>query len=317
MEQKQKILGVLGPTASGKTALAIALAQRLYGEVISNDSMQIYKGMLIGTAAPTKAEMETVPHHMIGAVSPGTDFSCADYAAMAAPIADEILSRGKLPIFCGGTGLYLDAVLYESGLSHSPGDPMVRAAFEAVALEKGADALHQLLAVVDPVSAAAIHPNNVRRVIRALEIYETTGIPKSQFDGLTPGAQAKYDCTRVVLSFSSRALLYARIDQRVDEMMEAGLLAEVEVLYKAGLLQGESPAAQAIGYKEFLPYFARECTLDAAVEAVRRNTRRYAKRQITWMRRYPDALEVQADRHGQMRSTGEVAEEVCQRLCMA
>lgn len=316
MEQKKKILAVLGPTASGKTAVAIALARRLSGEVISNDSMQIYAGMSIGTAAPTQAEMGEIPHHMIGGVTPGTDFSCADYAAMAAPIADEILSRGKLPIFCGGTGLYLDAVLYESGLSDSVGDPMVRAAFEAIAAEKGADALHQLLAAVDPPSAAAIHPNNVRRVIRALEIYETTGLPKSQFEGLSPQAEAKYDCTRVILSFSSRALLYERIDQRVDKMMEAGLLDEVQALYKAGLLQGESPAAQAIGYKEFLPYFAGECTLDEAVEAVRRNTRRYAKRQITWMRRYTDALVVQADRDGQMRSTEEVEQEVCGQLCI-
>ena len=136
MEHKQKIVGILGPTASGKTALAIALARALSGEVISNDSMQVYKGMSIGTAAPTPEEMGEIPHHMIGVVSPAADFSCADYADMAAPIADEILSRGKLPVFCGGTGLYLDAVLYESGLSDSTKNPMVRAAFEAVAIEK-------------------------------------------------------------------------------------------------------------------------------------------------------------------------------------
>ncbi len=314
MEHKQKIVGILGPTASGKTALAIALARALSGEVISNDSMQVYKGMSIGTAAPTPEEMGEIPHHMIGVVSPAADFSCADYADMAAPIADEILSRGKLPVFCGGTGLYLDAVLYESGLSDSTKNPMVRAAFEAVAIEKGADALHQLLAAVDPPSAAAIHPNNVRRVIRALEIYETTGVPKSQFQGLTPDTEANYACTRVVLSFSSRPLLYERIDRRVDDMLASGLLKEVKTLYEAELLQGNTPAAQAIGYKEFLPYFAGECMLEEAVDAVRRNTRRYAKRQITWMRRYPDALVIQADTDGCMRPTEALVEEICERL---
>ena len=297
MEHKQKIVGILGPTASGKTALAIALARALSGEVISNDSMQVYKGMSIGTAAPTPEEMGEIPHHMIGVVSPAADFSCADYADMAAPIADEILSRGKLPVFCGGTGLYLDAVLYE-----------------AVAIEKGADALHQLLAAVDPPSAAAIHPNNVRRVIRALEIYETTGVPKSQFQGLTPDTEANYACTRVVLSFSSRPLLYERIDRRVEDMLASGLLKEVKTLYEAELLQGNTPAAQAIGYKEFLPYFAGECMLEEAVDAVRRNTRRYAKRQITWMRRYPDALVIQADTDGRMRPTEALVEEICERL---
>ena len=150
MEQKKKVLAVLGPTASGKTALAVSLARRLFGEVVSNDSMQIYTGMTIGTAAPTEEEMGGIPHHMIGTVSPRTEFSCADYAAMAGPIVEDILSRGKLPIFCGGTGLYLDAILYEDGLSDGGKNPAVRAAFEAVAQKNGADALHELLAAVDP-----------------------------------------------------------------------------------------------------------------------------------------------------------------------
>lgn len=317
MEQKKKVLAVLGPTASGKTALAVSLARRLRGEVVSNDSMQIYAGMAIGTAAPTEEEMGGIPHHMIGTVSPGTEFSCADYAAMAGPIVEDILSRGKLPIFCGGTGLYLDAVLYEDGLSDGGKNPAVRAAFEAVAQKNGADALHELLAAVDPKSAEEIHPNNVRRVIRALEIYETTGIPKSQFDGLHPNTEAKYDCKRIVLTFSSREFLYQRIDRRVDRMLEAGLVEEARQLYKEGLLQGDAPAAQAIGYKELLPYFAGECTLEEASQAICRNTRRYAKRQMTWFRRYPDALTVYADADGYMRDTEEVAKEVCEKLCMS
>ncbi len=314
MEQKKKILSVAGPTASGKTALAISLARRLDGEVISNDSMQIYTGMSIGTAAPTESEMENIPHHMIAAVPPTTDFSCADFAEMTAPIVEDILARDRLPVFCGGTGLYLDAVLYGDGLSDSTKNPAVRACFEAVAREQGADALHGLLAAVDPESAAAIHPNNVRRVIRALEIYETTGIPKSQFDGLSPTADAKYDCVRIVLSFQSRQLLYERIDKRVAEMMQAGLLEEVTGLYEAGLLREDAPAFQAIGYKEFLPYFAGECTLEQTVDEICRNTRRYAKRQITWFKRYTEAIVVSVDAHGQMRPTEQLAEEVCKKL---
>ncbi len=314
MEQKKKLFAVAGPTASGKTALAVSLAHRLEGEVISNDSMQIYMGMTIGTAAPTQAEMEGTPHHMIAAVPPTEDFSCADYAEMAVPVVEDVLARGRVPIFCGGTGLYLDAVLYGNGLSDSTKNPAVRACFEAVAREQGADALHGLLAAVDPASAAAIHPNNVRRVIRALEIYETTGIPKSRYDGLTPAADAKYDCTRIVLSFQSRELLYERIDRRVEGMMQAGLLREVTGLYEAGLLQEDKPAFQAIGYKEFLPYFSGAYTLEQVVEEICRNTRRYAKRQITWFKRYPDAVVVSVDKQGQMRPTEELAEEICERI---
>lgn len=316
MEQKKKVLAVLGPTASGKTALAIALARRLSGEVISNDSMQIYKGMTIGTAAPTREEMGEIPHHMIGTVPPGAAFSCADYAAMATPITEEVLARGKLPIFCGGTGLYLDAVLYGDGLSQSTKNPAVRAAFEKVAQEHGTDVLHGLLAAVDPASAAEIHPNNVRRVIRALEIYETTGVPKSQFDGLTPTSTAKYNCARIVLTFSSRELLYARIDRRVENMLKAGLIEEARRLYEDGLLGGDAPAAQAIGYKELLPYFAGESTLEAATQAICQNTRRYAKRQMTWFRRYKDAHIVYVDEDGQMRPTKALVQELCTALCL-
>ena len=276
--------------------------------------MQIYAGMTIGTAAPTRSEMENIPHHMIAAVPPTTDFSCADYAEMAAPIVEDILARGRVPVFCGGIGLYLDAILYCDGLSDSTKNPAVRACFEAVARDQGADALHGLLAAVDPESAAAIHPNNVRRVIRALEIYETTGIPKSQFDGLSSTAEAKYDCVRIVLSFQSRELLYERIDRRVDGMMQAGLPDEVTGLYEAGLLREDAPAFQAIGYKEFLPYFTGECTLEQFAAEICRNTRRYAKLQITWFKRYSEAIVVSVDAHGQMRPTEELAEEVCKEL---
>ena len=258
--------------------------------------------------------MENIPHHMIAAVPPTTDFSCADYAEMAAPIVEDILARGRVPVFYGGTRLYLDAILYGDGLSDSTKNPAVRACFEVVAREQGADALHGLLAAVGPESAAAIHPNNVRRVIRALEIYETTRIRKSQFDGLFPTAEAKYDCVRIVLSFQSRELLYERIDRRVDGMMQAGLPDEVTGLYEAGLLREDAPVFQAIGYKEFLPYFTGECTLEQVAAEICRNTRRYAKRQITWFKRYSEAIVVSVDAHGQMRPTEELAEEVCKEL---
>lgn len=314
MEQKNnKILAIAGPTASGKTGLAVALARRLGGEVISSDSMQLYRGMEIGTAAPTPEEMGGVPHHMIGVVPPEAEYSCAQYAADATAIADRLLADGVLPVFCGGTGLYLDAVLYGDGLSDAGADPAVRQRLEAFYQAEGADALHARLAAVDPEAAAAIHKNNVRRVIRALEIYETTGMPKSQFDGLSAARASRYDCTLVVLTFASRELLYGRIEARVDQMMAAGLLREAESLYQAGLLAGTS-AGQAIGYKEFLPYFAGECSLADAVDAIKQNTRRYAKRQITWWKRYPDAISVCVDNAGAMRDRTALVEEILLRI---
>lgn len=317
MEQKRnRIRAIAGPTASGKTGLAVALAQRLGGEVISSDSMQLYRGMEIGTAAPTPEEMGGVPHHMIGVASPETEYSCARYAADAAAIADRLLAGGVLPVFCGGTGLYLDAVLYGDGLSGAGADPVVRQRLEAFYQAEGADALHARLAAVDPEAAAAIHKNNVRRVIRALEIYEATGMPKSQFDGLSARRTPRYDCTLVVLTFASRELLYARIEERVDQMMAAGLLFEAEQLYQAGLLTGTG-AGQAIGYKEFLPYFAGECALADAVDAIKQNTRHYAKRQITWWKRYPDAVNIFADEHGVMRQRDALVEEILSRTAIS
>lgn len=294
----QKLIAVVGPTASGKTALAVELAHRLGGEVVSCDSMQLYRRMEIGTAAPTAEEMQGVPHHMIGVLEPDTPFSCADYTAQAEECIRAIAARGGTPILCGGTGLYLDSILHVSAFSAAEGTEEVRAALTDFAEIHGVQALHDRLAAVDAESAAAIHPNNVRRVVRALEIYETTGVPKSEWDRRSLVAEPKYDARLIVLDFHDRQKLYRRIDLRVTQMLEAGLENEVRSLFDAGLLDSRTVAAQAIGYKEFLPYFAGEISLEEAAEQIRLSSRRYAKRQLTWFRRYRDALWLYPDEQG-------------------
>lgn len=310
----EKIIAVAGPTASGKTALAVRLAKAVGGEVVSNDSMQIYRGMVIGTAAPVCGEMMGVPHHMIGCIEPSADFSCVDYAAAVRPIVSDIIGRGHIPVFCGGTGLYLDSVL-NSDFSDSGKDEALRASLSEFARNNGEEALHARLAEIDPEAAAATHPNNVRRVIRAIEIYETTGITKTEWDRRSTRRIPEFDAGIVVLEFVSRRLLYYRIEARVDAMMKDGLEEEVRGLWKAGLLAPELPAAQAIGYKEFIPYFEKKATLDETVEQIKINTRRYSKRQMTWFKRYPDAIRVFADTPSEkMRDTDEICAEVLEKL---
>lgn len=302
-----------GPTASGKTALAIEIAKRVGGEVISNDSMQIYRGMEIGTAAPTVEEMDGIPHHMVGVSDPTDEFSCADYAVRAREIIDEIVSRGKVPVFCGGTGLYLDSVLSVSDMSESGKDECIRERLAAFAEKEGADALHEKLRAVDPEAADAIHKNNVRRVIRAIEIWETTGITKTEWDRRSKERELPYDVSMAIIEFCDRELLYSRIDKRVHLMMEAGLLSEVETLFAKGLLSADKPAFQAIGYKEFIPYFEGTGTLCDCISAVQLSSRRYAKRQITWFRRYDSAVRLKADVNGNMRSTSELCTEFLEK----
>lgn len=294
----EKLIAVCGPTASGKTSFAIRLAQMLNGEVVSMDSMQIYRRMRVGTAAPTKEEMQGIPHHMIGICEPSDSFSCADYAARAEACIRDITARGKMPILCGGTGLYLDSLLRVSAFSEAEGNGEIRTALLAFAEAQGADALHARLASVDPVSAEAIHPNNVRRVIRALEIYESTGVTKTEWDRRSLALSPKYDAKILVLDFKDRELLYSRIDRRVDVMLADGLEDEVRALYADGLLDSCYVAAQAIGYKEFIPYLSGEGTLADAADQVRLSSRRYAKRQLTWFRRYADALWLYPDAEG-------------------
>ncbi len=284
---KPKILGVVGPTASGKTDFAIDLCLERGGEVVSCDSMQIYRGMDIGTAKPTAAEMRGVPHHMIDVADPCEDFSAARFSAMARGCIDDILSRGRLPVLCGGTGLYFDSVV--SGISYAENkiDPKLRRSLMSLAEENGAEYLHDMLRQVDPVSAEAIHPNNVRRVVRALEIYRQTGKPKSEVDKEQRG-EPLYDAEIYGLLWS-REELYERINKRVDVMIERGLIDEVRNLLDLGV-GTDSTAMQAIGYKEAAEYLRGECSLSEAVDKIKRESRRYAKRQMTWFKRNPDII---------------------------
>ncbi|MBR5152408.1 MAG: tRNA (adenosine(37)-N6)-dimethylallyltransferase MiaA [Clostridia bacterium] len=284
---KPKIFCVVGPTASGKTAFAIALAEKMQGEVVSCDSMQIYRGMDIGTAKPTKEEMRGIPHHMLDIVSPEENFSVADFVAGATQVIEEILSRGKMPILCGGTGLYVDSILNGISFSEEARDDAYRQELKALADAEGVEAVHRILMQADPDAAAEIHPNNVKRVIRALEIIKTSGKTKAEFDR-DARKESPYDAT-VYGMYLEREKLYRRIDLRVDMMMQQGLLDEVKELLNQGISM-QATAMQAIGYKEFSAYLQGECTLEDAVETVKRESRRYAKRQMTWFRRNPDIL---------------------------
>ena len=279
--KKIKLVAIVGATASGKSALAEALAIRLNGEIVSCDSMQIYRGMDIGTAKPTAEERARVPYHLIDVADPTEDFSMVDYISAAEAAVADIAARGKLPILCGGTGLYLDAFL--RGAPASPGgDPALRAELQRLTEEQGEEWLHKELAAVDPESAAAIHPANLRRVVRALEIYRATGVTKTEWDRQSRELPPRYDATVLGLCYRDREILYRRIERRVDEMIAAGLVEETKRLADAGVFAVSRTAAAAIGYKELLPYLAGEATLAEATEELKTATRRYAKRQITW-----------------------------------
>lgn len=298
---KPRVVAVVGATASGKTALAVSLCKRFGGEVISFDSMQIYRGMPVGTAQPTGAETEGVPHHLIGFLSPDVPFSCAEYVPLAKEKIREVLSRGKLPVLCGGTGLYLDSLLRGGSFEETGNDPDYREKLTALAQTHGADYLHDLLRAVDPESADAIHKNNQKRVIRALEIYHATGRTKSELDRASREHGSDYDATVLGIRYADRELLYRRIDERVDRMLADGLIDEARKLRDAGVFRVNSTAAQAIGYKELFGYLDGTDTLADAAETLKRATRRYAKRQITWFSANPDVHWVTADEDGRVR----------------
>lgn len=292
---KIKIIAVTGPTASGKTRLAIDLAKRLNGEIISCDSMQIYRGMDIGTAKPTKEELAEIPHHMIDIVEPYQSYSCSDYVRDAEHTISDIVARGRAPIFCGGTGLYLDRLLKGGNDSKATCDESLRSALQSFYEQNGADALHQKLAELDPDSAATIHKNNVKRVIRAIEICTVTGQKKSDIDKKNSELCDKYEALVLSLDFLNRELLYKRIDDRVDMMISNGLVDEVERLAADGVFVSSPTAAQAIGYKELLPYLRRERDLESCVDELKRASRRYAKRQLTWFNGKEYARKVYVD----------------------
>lgn len=280
------ILVITGPTATGKTALGIACAKTLHGEVVSADSMQIYKRMDIGTAKPTLEEMAHIPHHMIDVVEPSTSYSVAQYVKDATCCVDEILSRGKLPIVVGGTGLYIDSLLSGRTFADQPGDPAVRQALADRYDAIGGEAMRQALAEVDPQRAEKLHPGDKRRIVRALEVFQLTGKTITEHDEETRKLPPRYQATQIALTFADRALLYDRIDQRVDSMVEAGLFAEVQALLQEGL-DTSCTAMQAIGYKEVVRALHGELTASEAIHQIKQESRRYAKRQLTWLRRNP------------------------------
>ena len=279
---KPKILCVVGPTASGKTDYAVELALKCGGEVVSCDSMQIYKHMDIGTAKPTADGMKGVKHHMIDIIEPNESFSVARFSEMARECIDDILLRGKMPVLCGGTGLYFDSTINNINFIQMDTDEEYRKYLESAAKEFGNEYVYKILKRVDEESAESIHPNNLKRVIRALEIYKTTGKKKSELDK-EQLSEPLYE-PEITGLMRDREVLYDRINKRVDIMMEKGLVEEVSELIKMGI-DTEATSMQAIGYKEIIEYLDGKTSLSDAVDKIKRESRRYAKRQLTWFKR--------------------------------
>ena len=279
-----KIAVICGPTASGKTRLAVELALARNGEVVSADSMQIYRTMDIGTAKPTAEEMRGVPHHMLDVVDPTEDFSVARYVDMAAKCVEDILARGKLPILAGGTGLYIDSLL--SGRDFAAFDPnsQLRGRLGAEFAQAGGEVMLTKLAGIDPETAARLHPNDAKRIIRALEVFYATGKTISQHNLETQAIPPRYQAVTIELAFAQRADMWARIDERVDEMMEQGLVDEVKGLLERGV-PDKCTAMQAIGYKEMVAALRGDGDVWAAAEEIKLRSRQYAKRQLTWFAR--------------------------------
>jgi tRNA dimethylallyltransferase len=272
---------IAGPTASGKTALAVRVAERLGAEIISADSMQFYRGMEIGAGAPSAEELRRVKHHFIGFIDPSREFSAGLYASMARDVVDNLLSLGRIPVIVGGSGLYIRALL--DGLFEGPGkDPKIRERIYAEAREFGAAPLFERLTLVDPDYAHRIEPNDLRRIARALEVFELTGRPLSVLHHEHQESASRLDAVQVALDFP-RDVLYARINARVDAMLEAGLLDEVRMLIERGWA-GHIERLRSLGYREMAAHIRGECSLEEAVELMKMNTRRYAKRQLSWFR---------------------------------
>lgn len=279
---KPRVVAVGGPTASGKTALSVALARAFDGEIINADSMQIYKNLDVGTAKPSAEERQGIPHYLLDFLPPETPYSVADFTAAADPLIRDITARGRLPLVVGGTGLYITSLL--SGMAFAPEktDPAIRARLQARADTEGGAALYAELQRIDPDYAAQVHPNNLPRVIRALELFEATGRRMSDQRREARPAEAPYHALCLCLTCRDRAVLYSRIDRRVDEMVENSVLDEARQVYDHR--DAYRTAAQAIGYKEFFPYFEGTANLTECTERLKQATRNYAKRQLTWFR---------------------------------
>lgn len=282
-----KLVCVVGPTGCGKTRLGVELAKRLDGEVVSCDSMQIYRGMTIGTAAPTENEMDGVPHHMVGVVGPEENYSVARYAEDAARCVDDIISRGRQPVVVGGTGLYLNALLAGHGFAGGDKDGKCRAELEERWEKQGGEAMYAELLRIDPETAEVLHRNDKKRILRALEIWRETGKTMAQHNAETKQIPPRYDSVRIGLAYEDREEMKRAIDARVDGMVEAGLFEEVQSLLAAGVPRSAT-AMQAIGYKEALSFFDGRATREEAAAEIKLRSRQYAKRQLTWLRRDRD-----------------------------
>ena len=288
LELSAPVIAIVGPTASGKTDAAQIVAERLGGEVVSADSMQIYKGLDVGTAKATREEMQGVPHHLMDFLPPEETFSVADFVEAANREVQAICARGRLPILVGGPGLYIESFLNGVRFAQQKADPALREKLEQEAADLGLQAMHQKLADVDPDYAATVHPNNVGRVVRALELYYSTGKTMSRQRAESLPETPPFDSLVFCLAPSDRAQLYRRIDARVDRMLEAGLLEEAKLVFEN---RGRyRTAAQAIGYKEFFPYFEGTADLAACADKLKQASRNYAKRQLTWFRRMPNVV---------------------------
>lgn len=295
------IICIAGPTASGKTALAATLAKELNGEVVSCDSMQVYRRMDIGTAKPTLEEMQGIPHHMIDVAEPWEDFSVSRYCEMATPIVDDIISRGKTAVIAGGTGLYMDALIRGNAFAPFPATG-VRERLEAQADAEGMEAMLSRLRAVDPDAAGRLHLSDRKRILRALEVYLETGETITEHNRKTQAVPPRYSPLWLGLDFARRGELYRRIDLRVGLMLEQGLVEEIRGLLADGIPE-RATAMQAIGYKEFVDALDGRCTIEEAADQVRQSSRRYAKRQLTWFRRNKAI-------HWLIRDTGDTGREI-------
>lgn len=291
--EKKPLIILTGPTAVGKTKASIGLAKAIGGEIISADSMQVYRHMDIGSAKITKEEMADVPHYLIDVLEPEEEFHVVRFQQMAKAAMTDIYSRGKIPIIVGGTGFYIQALLYDIDFTENEGDSVYREKLEALAKEKGAAYLHGQLAMVDPKSAEEIHANNIKRVIRALEFYHQTGQKISEHNERERQKESPYQFCYFVLN-DRRECLYERIDQRVDQMIRNGLVQEVQTLKERGCTK-QMVSMQGLGYKEIFSYLEGDCSLEEAVYIIKRDTRHFAKRQLTWFKKERDVIWVQKD----------------------
>ena len=287
------MVAIGGPTATGKTALSVALAKEFGGEVINADSMQIYRGLDVGTAKPTAEERQGIPHHLMDFLPPEAPYSVADFTAAAAPLIEQLNSAGRLPIVTGGTGLYITSLMKGTAFAPEKTDPAIRARLQAEADEQGSAALYARLQQIDPAYAEKLHPNNLPRVIRALELFEATGRRMSEQQRAALAAEPPYRSLCICLTCRDRAELYRRIDRRVDSMLQNGVLEEAKLVYDNREIY--RTAAQAIGYKEFFPYFAGEMPLNDCTNRLKQATRNYAKRQLTWFRHQADGVWLYVD----------------------